>query len=491
MSIRRIDLAGRHDKSMRKIIAIIFFVYVSFVGVAISYASYTDEIFVSSVDDTHWTDKTNLYGAVDSSIAHHPLTYFSGYLRFTTSLGVPAGATINSLTFNFYKQNSGNSGGTTPLALYINGVAGCMTSTPTLTLGNANTAVTINEDNCVGWSSVIDNDTLNLSSQKIIGYFLNNSDTHEMYWDAIGLIAEYTLGAPEVGEPELNPFTATESGRLKFNLSGNIGYVSTASAACEIRVYQQDEHGNSPLFGTTYGYEATIQVFNANLVDYTQIFPNNTYIGHGYSTTSDTWFAEGVSVHYFPNSNTTFRYDIACYTDYNGDNEELVYHTQSVNASLSGYDPTLVSTPSATQNVPISGEGDNCTGLSGIDLIACNFKNWISNTIEYYLVPEVNVTTAQISILSLLVQSKAPFAYVSAVAGMDFSFDLSTQSALPSFSLVMNQVEVDKGHPALIFTAAVPEVARPLFNWIRIATTIIFYIVFIGYLLTTGRRVFK
>lgn len=311
------------------------------------------------------------------------------------------------------------------------------------------------------------------------------------YIDGMVMWTGAVASPTEVGQIDLSAFSATNSGYLTLDLSGDVGYLSDNLTTCEVQVFQQDQYNNSPLFYQAgLGYEATIVLWNNGLTNYTQKFPNNTYIGHGYTPEDSHWQAEGVKVHYYAGQNTDLKFDYTCYENYptvdHPDNVPVqVFHSQGVSSAYSDYNTALISTPSALLNYTNPAQDqDVCNG----DWY-CAIKQWVINTLQYLFMPKL--TSMLTNTLTSLAQQKVPFAYVTAVSNLDWTFPNSSASALPTFNVTLNQVEVDKGAPPITLNATVPEVIRPVFWWIRTFSTIIFWLLFLEYISTVGRRLFK
>lgn len=306
-------------------------------------------------------------------------------------------------------------------------------------------------------------------------------------WELDGLVmwSGAVASPPEVGDIDLSLFSATNSGYLTYNLTGNVGYISDNLTTCEVDVFQQDINNKSPLFyNAGLGFEGTVILWNNGLTDYTQVFPNNVYIGHGYTTAIDAWQVEGFKVHYYGDQDTNLKFDYTCYEQYGTGNDVQVYHSQGVNPAAPDYDEALIATPSGLMNAPSEG-GTIC----GTDWF-CAIKEWVIYTMKWLFTPKLSsmLTNGFID----LAKTKAPFAYITAITSMDFTFPtLSTESAMPSFNIPINAgVDLPNTEP-VNFVASVPEAGRPIFNIVRGFTTLLFWAVFIGFLIQTGRSLFK
>lgn len=320
---------------------------------------------------------------------------------------------------------------------------------------------------------------------------LPQTSTSPSYGSPVSYLDGFTMwtggvaGGSEVGLIDLSTFSATNSGYLTYNLSGTVGYVSGNLTACEVDVFQQDIYNNSPMFYQAgLGFEGTVILWNTNLVDYTQKFPNNAYIGHGYSEASDNWEVEGFRVHYYAGQNTSLKFDYTCYENYGTGNDIQVYHSQVLDSTKPDFNGSLIATPAGLLNQPPVDQ----TACGNNDWY-CSFKEWVIATLQWFFMPKL--TSMMTNTFVDQAKTKAPFAYLTAVSGLSWSFANSSNSALPSFNLVMNQVEVDKGKPAINFNATVPEAARGMFGWVRSASTVIFWLIFVMYISTAGRRLFK
>jgi hypothetical protein len=364
-----------------------------------------------------WTDEANITGENDSVIGTH-IGYNGWYTYATASANLPANAVINSVATTFYNGSSGS--GSTLQAFYIGGLVYCNDGSLTVHFNNSSTeTLTYNASNCNGsgsghgWSDLADVDNWNIEGLRTLLYIINNSTTPTIKWDAIKVVLDYSVPNPQAPTIELSTLSSTESGYLRYNLSGNIGYTSNTLTACEVKIYQQElASGESLIIPGTLGAEATVILWNSNLTSYTQVFPNNVYIGHGYSTTSDTWYGDGIKMHYYPNNNTNFKYDIACYEQYGTGQDVEVYHQQGLNSLLPDWNNLLISTPSSTQNEPTG--GISCEAGD----ILCGLKTWFVETMEWLFAPSVTSVNDINAKAKVIRETKVPWVYVDTLLGL-------------------------------------------------------------------------
>jgi hypothetical protein len=305
------------------------------------------------------------------------------------------------------------------------------------------------------------------------------------YIDDMQLWTGVVYGAPpDVGDLNISTFSATDSGYLMYDLSGHVGYTSSNLTTCEAKVYQQNEGNTSPLFNNAgLGYEGTVILWNTNLVNYTQLFPNNVYIGHGYSTASDTWFVEGFKVHYYIGQNTNLKFDYTCYEQYGTGNDTQVFHSQGLSSSYPDYNNTLISTPSGLLNqIPIGGQV--CTDW------LCNLKLWFSNTLLWLF--QVNPQTLnQVETFKLVMGSKAPFAYVNSVFAINLSMTNASMT-VPAISIpiLVQYKGVNILNTHLTLSDGNNNLSSIL-GYIRPVFLIMLWIGFVFFLINVGREVMK
>jgi hypothetical protein len=138
-------------------------------------------------------------------------------------------------------------------------------------------------------------------------------------------------------------------------------------------------------------------------------------------------------------------------------------------------------------------ESNVCQGPSSwtdivgmMNYVTCEMGNFISSIFNFNIVPDQNV----INTFKDNANNKAPFAYFNAVSQMNFSIS-GLNTTLPTWSFPINTIVQSRPHSQLVnFTATVPETARPIFNWVRTASTVIFWLAFILYVMGLPKRIF-
>jgi len=309
------------------------------------------------------------------------------------------------------------------------------------------------------------------------------------YIDDMQIWTGIVYGAPpDIGDINLSTFSATDSGYLTYDLSGHVGYTSENLTTCEVDIFQQNINNTSPMFyNAGLGFEGTVILWNTNLTDYTQIFPNNVYIGHGYSEADDSWFVNGFKVHYYAGQDTKLLFDYTCYEQYGTGNDIQVYHSQGVNPATPDYNSSLVSTPSGLLNsIPV--------GETICNDWFCNFKEWISTTAQWLLNNQFTNTfifngsfaSSRLTQLTNALNQKIPFAYIAPLAQLNLSnIGTSTSSASLSFPL-----KVAYGGNTYVDVMMTGGQDFGILAMLRTALNVIFGLFFVIYLIALVRRVF-
>jgi hypothetical protein len=123
------------------------------------------------------------------------------------------------------------------------------------------------------------------------------------------------------------------------------------------------------------------------------------------------------------------------------------------------------------------------------DAFSDGLESVVNGVIGFFVPPVID--TSPVSETLSLLNTKVPFAYTNAIFASDFTFTLpTTMSALPVFSIPINET-VHLAHTLPItFNAVVPEQARPLFDWFRTLTSLMIWGTFIAYIIDLAHRFF-
>ena len=318
------------------------------------------------------------------------------------------------------------------------------------------------------------------SNQMYFKSYQSGGSAHNVSYSAFKVAVGWHIPVPALTISSL--VTASGSATMTFNMTGDTK-VTSANEQCRIDLWEQKVADGSFLTSVV------AQIFLDSTQPRTSTLDNgnNTYQGYGYTSSVSTWSANGIHIPYFAGVNTQIVGQTQCsHPDASGSPVSDTRY-QSINSLLPNWDPDLISTPSALQSTPTV-PTPTCQAGDW----ACDWKQWFYTFFNNIFGFNSQLATQEMGTLLATAKTKMPFAYITAITSMDFTFPtLSTQSALPAINIPINPNVTLPNTTHISFVATVPESARGIFNTVRGFTTLLFWAVFIYYLIQTGRSLFK